>query len=35
MNVSIALPDITPMPDGPIVSPAAWRRSHMEADNSW
>ncbi len=35
MNVSIALPDITPMPDGPIVSPAAWRRSHMEADTSW
>jgi len=29
------LPDISPMPDGPIEGPAAWRRADMEADTSW
>lgn len=35
MNETIALPRVSPIPDGPIDGPAAWRRIDMENDTSW
>ncbi len=35
MSEAMALPGVSPMPDGPIEGPAAWRRADMETDTSW